>query len=129
MAHFDTPLQPGTVTPDERAEALRPAIVAAIGTVYDPEIPVSIWELGLVYDIAIRNGRDVDVTMTQSPPPEGQMVILDAFADCMRRTMDLNMSLVERQLRDASETADPPPALKMDNDPGGGIPQEPTQGA
>ena len=64
MAHYDPPPQPGTVTPDEHAEALRPAVVAAIGTVYDPEIPVSIWELGLVYDIAIRNGRDVDVTMT-----------------------------------------------------------------
>lgn len=72
---------------------------------------------------------DVDVTMTQSPPPEGQMVILDAFADCMKRTMDLNMSLVERQLRDASETADPPPALKMDNEPGGGISQGPAPGA
>ncbi|MCY3857269.1 MAG: iron-sulfur cluster assembly protein [Rhodospirillales bacterium] len=76
MAHFDTPPQPGTVTPDERAEALRPAIVAAIGTVYDPEIPVSIWELGLVYDIAIRNGRDVDVTMTLTTPhcPEAQYI-------------------------------------------------------
>ncbi len=35
--------------------------------------------------------------------------------------MDLNMSLVEHQLRDASETADPPPALMVEGEPGGGI--------
>ena len=36
-----------------RTEALKPAIVEAISTVYDPEIPVNIWELGLIYDIVV----------------------------------------------------------------------------
>ena len=35
------------------AADLEPAIVAALHTIYDPEIPVDIYELGLVYDIAV----------------------------------------------------------------------------
>ena len=36
-----------------RTEALKPAIVEAISTVFDPEIPVNIWELGLIYDVVV----------------------------------------------------------------------------
>ena len=36
---------------------LKELIIEALGTVYDPEIPVSIWELGLVYNIAVRTGH------------------------------------------------------------------------
>ncbi len=42
-------------------------IIAAIKTVYDPEIPVNIWDLGLVYDIAI-TGDSVVITMTFTSP-------------------------------------------------------------
>ena len=35
-----------------RTEELKPGIVEAISTVYDPEIPVNIWELGLIYDVS-----------------------------------------------------------------------------
>ena len=41
---------------------LKEAIIEALGTVYDPEIPVSIWELGLVYNIDIdeKNNDNTD---------------------------------------------------------------------
>ena len=42
------------VVPDaERTAALKPEIIKAISTVFDPEIPVNIWELGLIYDIFV----------------------------------------------------------------------------
>jgi FeS assembly SUF system protein len=51
-----------------RTEALRPAIVEAISTVYDPEIPVNIWELGLIYDIAVDAAGVAAITMTLTAP-------------------------------------------------------------
>lgn len=52
----------------EKTAALRPAIVQAIATVYDPEIPVNIWELGLIYDVAVDGAGAVVVTMTLTAP-------------------------------------------------------------
>lgn len=49
-------------------QELREKIVAALKTCYDPEIPIDIWELGLVYDIAISESSDVTVTMTLTTP-------------------------------------------------------------
>ncbi len=43
-------------------------IVEAIKTVYDPEIPVDIWELGLIYGIDVRDDGMVKVTMTLTSP-------------------------------------------------------------
>lgn len=40
----------------------------AIKTIYDPEIPVNIWELGLIYDISITHSREVVVLMTLTAP-------------------------------------------------------------
>ena len=47
---------------------LRPAIVQAISTVFDPEIPVNIWELGLVYDIGVDASGVALITMTLTSP-------------------------------------------------------------
>ena len=47
----------------------------ALGTVYDPEIPVNLLDLGLVYGIAIEGGR-VDVTMTLTAPGCGMGPVL-----------------------------------------------------
>lgn len=49
-------------------DALRAAIVAALHTVYDPEIPVDIYRLGLVYGIEIDPAREVTVRMTLTAP-------------------------------------------------------------
>jgi len=56
-------------SPDaEKTAALKPAIIEAISTVYDPEIPVNIWELGLIYDIAVDASSTALVTMTLTAP-------------------------------------------------------------
>ncbi|MBI3435173.1 MAG: SUF system Fe-S cluster assembly protein [Proteobacteria bacterium] len=47
---------------------LSDAIVAALKTVYDPEIPADIYELGLIYRIDIGNDRAVAVDMTLTTP-------------------------------------------------------------
>jgi len=45
------------------AEITKEQVVEVIKTVYDPEIPVNIWDLGLIYDIDVE-GSDVNVVMT-----------------------------------------------------------------
>lgn len=42
-------------------------IIEALKSVYDPEIPVNIWDLGLVYDIAISD-KEIIITMTFTSP-------------------------------------------------------------
>ena len=49
-------------------ESLRPKIVEAIQTVYDPEIPVNIWELGLVYDVVVDAAGVAGIRMTLTAP-------------------------------------------------------------
>lgn len=49
-------------------EPLRTDIIAALKTVYDPEIPSDIYELGLIYDIAIDAERNVAIAMTLTAP-------------------------------------------------------------
>jgi FeS assembly SUF system protein len=54
--------------PEEELERITQGIVAALKTVYDPEIPVDIYELGLIYRIDINEDRVVDVEMTLTAP-------------------------------------------------------------
>ena len=54
--------------PETVLDELRRDITAAIKTVYDPEIPVDIYELGLIYMVDIHNDRSVDVEMTLTSP-------------------------------------------------------------
>jgi len=51
-----------------RQEELENGIVEALKTVFDPEIPVNIYELGLIYDIDIQPGGEVQVKMTLTAP-------------------------------------------------------------
>lgn len=50
------------------AASLRDRIEDVLRTVYDPEIPVNIWELGLVYSVQIGDNNNVQVTMTLTAP-------------------------------------------------------------
>ena len=52
---------------DETAR-LGTEIVAALKTVYDPEIPADIYELGLIYKVDIKDDRSVEVEMTLTTP-------------------------------------------------------------
>jgi len=54
-----------TSAPEGLTEA---AVIAAISTVYDPEIPVNIYELGLIYKIDIGAGGAVTIDMTLTAP-------------------------------------------------------------
>lgn len=54
--------------PAEELERLTDDIVAALKTVYDPEIPVDIYELGLIYKVDIDDSRKVAIDMTLTAP-------------------------------------------------------------
>jgi FeS assembly SUF system protein len=49
-------------------EALKQKVVDALQTIYDPEIPVNIYELGLIYEISILPVNNVQVVMTLTSP-------------------------------------------------------------
>jgi FeS assembly SUF system protein len=59
--------KPSTIPPDEMAR-LTDQIVAALKTVYDPEIPADIYELGLIYKVDIDDDRAVAIDMTLTTP-------------------------------------------------------------
>ena len=61
-AQAGRPLEPGTPV------AAREAVVEALRTVHDPEIPVNIYELGLIYDLDIGPKGDVAITMSLTAP-------------------------------------------------------------
>ncbi|WP_279479508.1 SUF system Fe-S cluster assembly protein [Aureimonas sp. SK2] len=54
--------------PADELARLTDDIVAALKTVYDPEIPADIYELGLIYKIDIDDDRNVDIDMTLTAP-------------------------------------------------------------
>jgi FeS assembly SUF system protein len=68
----DTPnrpdIAPAAALPPEEIDRLTDDIVAALKTVYDPEIPVDIYELGLIYKIDVADNKDVSIDMTLTAP-------------------------------------------------------------
>ena len=53
---------------DRQKEALTDRVIDVLHTVYDPEIPVDVYELGLIYNIEISDQGDVKVLMTMTTP-------------------------------------------------------------
>ena len=58
----------GAGLPPEGHEQLHADLVAALKTVFDPEIPVDIYELGLIYKIDVDDDRNIEVEMTLTAP-------------------------------------------------------------
>lgn len=65
---FDPEARPVPYLVGTETNPIEPHIVEALRTVYDPEIPVSIFEMGLIYDIRIREDGKVKVVMTLTTP-------------------------------------------------------------
>jgi FeS assembly SUF system protein len=59
---------PAPALPPEELEAFGNVLIAALKTVYDPEIPVDIYELGLIYKVDVADNKDVTVDMTLTAP-------------------------------------------------------------
>jgi FeS assembly SUF system protein len=60
--------EPNEAKPAEGDEAIRDGVIEMLRTVYDPEIPVNIYELGLVYDVEVRPEHKVYIRMTLTSP-------------------------------------------------------------
>ena len=60
--------KPASALAPEEIDRLTTDIVAALKTVYDPEIPADIYELGLIYKVDIDDDRNVEIEMTLTTP-------------------------------------------------------------
>jgi FeS assembly SUF system protein len=63
-----TPHATGSAIPPEDLERLTADIIEALKTVYDPEIPADIYELGLIYRVDIDDDKNIDIDMTLTAP-------------------------------------------------------------
>ena len=64
----DAPATADSALPQDEVARLTDEIVVALKTVYDPEIPADIYELGLIYKIDIADDRAVTIDMTLTTP-------------------------------------------------------------
>ena len=63
-----TAVAPSSATPADELARLTDEIVTALKTVYDPEIPADIYELGLIYNVDVDDDRGVKIKMTLTTP-------------------------------------------------------------
>jgi FeS assembly SUF system protein len=68
-------------------DTIRTQIMEALGTVYDPEVPVDVVNFGLVYGVNISDDNDVTITMSLTSPscPSAQAIP----AECERKVKDI----------------------------------------
>jgi FeS assembly SUF system protein len=67
-ANLNAVFRPPSEMASEELRQLTDAIIAALKTVFDPEIPADIYELGLIYNVDIDDSRFVTVEMTLTAP-------------------------------------------------------------
>ncbi|MBN2730186.1 MAG: DUF59 domain-containing protein [Bacteroidales bacterium] len=67
-------------------EVLRNSIIEAIKTVYDPEIPANIWDMGMIYEINISEDNSVKILMTVTAP---NCPVADSLPVEVRETVEI----------------------------------------
>ena len=65
--HDDRPAATASES-DRDSSSLRERVIEVLRSCYDPEIPVDIFELGLIYDVAVDDRRQVNIKMTLTSP-------------------------------------------------------------
>ena len=69
MPDLEQPVEnPCSIQDESNDPILKDTLIEALKTIFDPEIPVNIYELGLIYALAISPERDVTVQMTLTTP-------------------------------------------------------------
>lgn len=84
--------------PGSEDSKLEPLVVEALKSVYDPEIPVSVFELGLIYDIRISASGQVNIVMTLTTPmcPVAEVLpqVIEQAIRAIPGVTDVKMELV-----------------------------------
>ncbi|MGV8899807.1 MAG: SUF system Fe-S cluster assembly protein [Burkholderiaceae bacterium] len=65
---YDASFMDGNNDSSQASDSLRENLIAALRTIYDPEIPVNIYDLGLIYNIEIATDNQVNIDMTLTAP-------------------------------------------------------------
>jgi FeS assembly SUF system protein len=107
----ETPaMEQSSALPAETLERMTDEIVAALKTVYDPEIPADIYELGLIYKVDIADDRKVAIDMTLTTPNCPSAAELPAMVEnavaCVPGVGDVKVSIVWDPPWDPSRMSD-----------------------
>lgn len=93
------------MTQEEKAH-IEERIVDVLKTVYDPEIPVNIYDLGLIYKIDVQDDGNVDIDMTFTAPtcPAADFILEDVRqkVDSLEQVKSANVNLVFEPVWDQS---------------------------
>lgn len=93
------------MTQEEKTK-IEEKIVDVLKTVYDPEIPVNIWDLGMIYKIDVKDDGNVDLDMTFTAPscPAADFILEDVRTkvDSVEGVKSTNVNLVFEPVWDQS---------------------------
>ena len=88
VVQFSQPSKPPVQQPDyPTAASIEDKIIAQLRTIYDPELPVNIYDLGLIYDFQVSD-RHVDVVMTLTSPNCPVAGSMPAQVECAIKALD-----------------------------------------
>ena len=103
-------LQKTTIMTQEEKTQIEERIVDVLKTVYDPEIPVDIWNLGMIYKIDVKDDGTVDMDMTFTAPscPAADFILEDVRTkvEGVKGVKSANVNLVFEPAWDQSMMSD-----------------------